>query len=52
MTIDYHVAYFPYLNVTRKSNKPHMKPTLTELEVTSPNSSFEFDDASRSIKRA
>ena len=47
-----HVAYAPYLNVTRKSNKPHMKLTLTELEITSPNSSFEFGDASRSIKRA
>ena len=33
-------------------NEPHMKPTLIELEVTSPNSSFEFDDASRSIKTA
>ena len=51
VTINYNVAYFPYINATRKSNKPHMKLTLTELEVTSPNSSFEFDDASRSIKR-
>ena len=41
----------PYLNATGKSNKPHMKPTLTELEFTGPNSSFEFDDASCSIKR-
>ena len=29
-----------------------MKPNLTGLEVTGPKSSFEFDDAIRSIKRA
>ena len=29
-----------------------MKLTLIELEITSPNSSFEFDDASHSIKTA
>ena len=29
-----------------------MKPTLTDFEVTSSNSSFEFDDVSRSTKKA
>ena len=46
------IDYAPYLNATRKSNKPHMKPPLTELEVANPNSSFEFDDVSRSTKKA
>ena len=50
--VDYPVAYAPYVNATRKSNKPHMKPPLTELEVANPNSSFKFDDASRSTKKA